>query len=264
MMPKRGPVGWLFDRISPIVVSRLFAPGQAALAVARNALGLPAIKSPLAYLQQVDPILVLTSPAFEFPARFPRNVRIVGPILDDPATDEATARWTTTGTDRPLVLVSFSTTFQGHGRMVSQTVEALKDMPVCGLVTVGPTLDPRDYEASSNVSVVRSVPHSFVLPHASAVVTHAGHGTVIRALAHGVPLVCMPIGRDQPGNAARVVSRGAGVRLKPSADAGAIRAAIDRVIQEPRFRDAAQGMARAIGDGPKPSDAIDELESLAR
>ena len=60
-------------------------------------------------------------------------------------------------------------------------------------------------------------PHSEVLRHASAVVTHAGHGTVLKALAAGVPVVAIPLGRDQLDNAARVAHHGAGLRLKPKA-----------------------------------------------
>ena len=56
----------------------------------------------------------------------------------------------------------------------------------------------------ATIHVARFVPHQDVLPQAAAVITHAGLGTVHAALAHGLPLVCMPIGRDQPDIAARV------------------------------------------------------------
>jgi hypothetical protein len=50
--------------------------------------------------------------------------------------------------------------------------------------------------APANVTVVRSAPHSAVFCHASAVVCHGGHGAVMKAFAHGLPLVIMPFGRD--------------------------------------------------------------------
>ena len=59
----------------------------------------------------------------------------------------------------------------------------------------------------------RFVPHGEVLPHASLVVTHAGMGTVMSALSHGVPLLCLPLGRDQFFNAAMVERLGAGRAL---------------------------------------------------
>jgi UDP:flavonoid glycosyltransferase YjiC (YdhE family) len=114
-------------------------------------------------------------------------------------------------------VVGFSTTFQNHHTRVQQVIDALADWRVRGLVTLGPALDSPGFHAPANVVLCASAPHAQVFPYASAVVTHAGHGTVIRALAHGVPLVCLPPGRDQPGNAARVAFHGAGIRLTAKA-----------------------------------------------
>ena len=110
---------------------------------------------------------------------------------------------------------------------------------------------------------MRAAPHSDVLRHASAVVTHAGHGTVIKALAAGVPLVCLPLGRDQLDNAARVQHHGAGLRLKPKARPEAIARAVRRVIEEPGFRAAAERLAAAIEAETAEDRAVLELEALA-
>jgi hypothetical protein len=80
-----------------------------------------------------------------------------------------------------------------------------------------------------NTTVVRSAPHAELFPEVAVVVTHAGMGAVTRALAAGVPFVCVPMGRDQLDVAARVVHCGAGVRLRPSAKPDAIRASAERV-----------------------------------
>ena len=101
-----------------------------------------------------------------------------------------------------------------------------------------------------------------MLEHASAVVTHAGHGTVIKALAHGVPVVAMPIGRDQPDVAARVVASGAGLRLRPGSSSGKIAAAVGRVVNEPAFSAAASRMADAIRRDIAEDRAVAELEAL--
>ena len=63
------------------------------------------------------------------------------------------------------------------------------------------------------------------MARAALVVTHCGHGTVMRALSHGRPMLCLPMGRDQNDNAARVVARGAGLRLGADAAPPAIRSA---------------------------------------
>ena len=107
------------------------------------------------------------------------------------------------------------------------------------------------------------VAHSAVLPRASVVVTHAGHGTVMAALAHGIPLVCMPMGRDQFFNAGRVVELGAGCMVPVDADGGAIADAVTSVLADPRLRDGAKDMAAVIAGYGGSADAVAELERLA-
>ena len=118
-----------------------------------------------------------------------------------------------------------------------------------GVVTLGPVLSPDDFPAPDNVLVTARAPHAPILPLASAVVTHAGHASALRPLMAGAPVVAMPFGRDQPDNAARIVERGAGLRLNPDASAQEIAAAVARVIAEPSFREAAGALgARIVAD----------------
>jgi UDP:flavonoid glycosyltransferase YjiC (YdhE family) len=78
------------------------------------------------------------------------------------------------------------------------------------------------------------------------VITHAGHGTVIKSLAAGVPMLCLPHGRDQGDNAARVVDAGAGLRLSRRSSATTIRRGVRRVLEEPAFCQNARRMAGRI------------------
>lgn len=116
---------------------------------------------------------------------------------------------------------------------------------------------------ADNISVVASAPHGQVIPHASVVVTHCGHGTAIKALSQGVPLLCIPMGRDQGDNAARTVWHGAGIRLKVSATPTSIAKALNALIQESRYSDAARKLAGRIRDEGAGDRAVEELESLA-
>lgn len=147
-------------------------------------------------------------------------------------------------------------------RALRRCIQAVSSMPVRALVTVGPTLDPAAFHGSQNVVVVGSAPHELVFPHASAVVTHAGMGTVMRALAHGLPLLCMPQGRDQHDVTARVRWHGAGLRLRPRASAAKIQAALDRVLRQPSFREAAERLRQAIQADLRADRAVAELEAL--
>jgi UDP:flavonoid glycosyltransferase YjiC (YdhE family) len=103
-----------------------------------------------------------------------------------------------------------------------------------------------------------------VLPEAAVVVTHAGLGTVHAALAHGLPLVCLPLGRDQPDNAARVEWHGAGLRLSPDSSPVVIRAAVERVLREPAFAASARRLSAAFSEDRPVERAPNALEAVAR
>lgn len=121
-----------------------------------------------------------------------------------------------------------------------------------------------DGRAGTRGERTRRVRHADVLPSCSAVLSHGGHGTVIKALAAGVPLVVAPLGRDQPGNAVRVVHAGAGLRVGKKASAAALRNAIARVLDEPGYRAAARRMAATLAAERDEGLVVDELERAAR
>ncbi len=264
LLPARGPFGSWRDRVLGTVITRLFAQGLPELNAARTQLGLAPLAHPFQQLDHADQVLLLTSQAFDFQAtRLPPQVRYVGPQLEDPAQIQPwVSPWPADALD-PLVVVSFSTTFQHQGAILQRVIEALGGMRVRALVTLGPTLTPEHFHAPANVVIRLSAPHAQVFPEAAAVVTHAGYGTVIRALACGLPLVCIPMGRDQSDNAARVVARGAGLRLTPKASIPALRQAIRRVLDEPAFREQARGLGRAIAKETRRPLAVEALEELA-
>jgi UDP:flavonoid glycosyltransferase YjiC (YdhE family) len=103
-------------------------------------------------------------------------------------------------------------------------------------------------------------PHGLIIPQAAVVITHCGHGTTLKALAAGVPLVCIPMGRDQNDTAARVVARGAGVRIKPSASTDAIRRAVERVIADLKYHQSALRLRDDIDTEVRASDVAAEIE----
>jgi MGT family glycosyltransferase len=205
--------------------------------------------------------LVMTSPAFDFPAALPAQVRYVGPVMDDPlwAGDEA---WQAPPGSDPLVLVAMSSTFQNHIGNLQRVVDALGTLPVRALVTTGPSVDPGDLVARANVNVIGAAPHGKVLPHVAAVVTHGGHGTVMKALAAGAPMVVMHHGRDQADNAARITARGAGIALKRTAGPTAIASAVNRVLADPSYRANARRLGEAIRRDAAGDVLLRELEDL--
>lgn len=173
--------------------------------------------------------------------------------------------------DAPLVLVSFSTAVaQSSIGKLQRTLDALGRLPVRAVATVGavPTADLR---LPANATAVAFADHNQLLRRAAAVVTHGGHGTAMRALAHGVPTVCLT-GRatdqegvaalDQPQVAAFLAERGVGVALDAEASPTAIRAALRHVLDDPGVRSTARELAEQLRGSDGAALAADRVEAL--
>ena len=159
--------------------------------------------------------------------------------------------------------MSFSTTFQEQGHALQRVINALGGIDVDAVVTTGPALVDASFDAPANVTLLPSAPHDAVMKEVSLVVTHGGHGTLSRALAHGRPLLVMPMGRDQNDNASRVEHHGAGLSLPPSASEADIAAALTRLVKEPRFRLAARRLQEAIARDLESGTLVTEMEAIA-
>ena len=261
-LPRPGVLGAARDALGRAAFNRVWAkPLGEKLNQVRRRLGLRPLTGLDDLVRAYDRMLVLTSRSFDFPADLPPNVRYVGPHLEQP---DETPAWDLPWSDhdsRPLVVISLSTTYQAQGDLLHRAIEAVGRLPVRALLTTGPVRVDAD-SAPPNVRIVRFVPHARVLPHARLVVTHAGHGTVMAALAHGLPLVCLPMGRDQGDNAARVVWHGTGVRLPARSRPASIAEAIDHVLGDPAFAAAARRLAAAIAEEDAAGLGVDELRRL--
>ena len=201
--------------------------GLPALNAARAAHGLAPLAHTLDQIGAARLVLLSAARAYDFaPSEgLPKPFVYAGPQARVPAWAAAWESPWPADDARPLVLVSFSTLYQAQEPVIRRVTEALAALPVRGVVTLGPQLEPADFPSpAENVRVVASASHDALMPHLAAMVTHAGHGSAIRPVLNGVPLVCLPMGRDQPDNAARIVARGAGLRLDPAAPAREIAA----------------------------------------
>lgn len=230
---------------------------------ARAKLGLNLLRSPFEQYDSAARVLILSSRALDFTSdRLPSNVRYVGTPFDTAKPAPWQPSWPADDR-RPLVLVSLSTLDQGQGPVMHKVLDAIAELPVRALVTLGPSLAATDFAAPPNAKLEVFVPHAAVLPIAAAVVTQCGLSTVTKALANGVPLVCIPVTADQPDNAARIVTAGAGIRLSPRSTTAQIAAAIERVLVEERFREGALRMAALMRLEHGADTAADELETMA-
>jgi MGT family glycosyltransferase len=224
----------------------------------RSDLGLAPIARLTDLLDRAARVLVTTAPALDGDGdALPPNVRYVGPIVEAPGPD---AGWTPPLADdgRPLVAVSMGTTPMNEREPLQRILDALATLPVRGFATVGHHLDPAELKPAPNTVMSRYVRHAAVLPHARLLATHAGLSSIGAALACGVPMLCVPLGRDQPMNARRVQSLGAGLALHAQASVEELRAALREMLASQRFRDAARGLA-VDGSGAQAADALEEL-----
>ena len=212
-------------------------------------------------------VLVLNSPAVAEPsARLPRNLVYVGapaPEMAPAALDGELASIDDDG--RPLVVVSGTTGSHAPTMMpyFTAAIEALAPLPVRGLVTAGPRLDPALLPSAPNVALRGYLPHAAVFPRAAAVVTHCGLGTVLTALRAGVPLVCLPAFMDQFDNAARVADLGCGVWVQGERTPAAIRGAVRAVLEDPRYRQVARSWRPQSPTRTAASLAARHIEALA-
>jgi len=229
----------------------------------REVLGLEPIGQLLDQFRAVSMILAAVSPSFDMAPGDQPGLTYIGPQLDDPAW---AAPWRSpfpAGDTRPLVLVGFSTTFQDHAGVLQAVIDALSSLPVRALVTLGPSIEPGELNAADNVQVVSSAPHNQIMPEASLVITHGGYGTLTRALSHKLPILAMPQGRDQYGNAERLVAHGAGLALPPGADAATIAGAVEQLLGDPSYAAAADKLGAAVEREMRESKVVEVLEGLA-
>jgi MGT family glycosyltransferase len=206
--------------------------GRVDLNGARERVGLP----PLGHVHggiSRELAIVATFPQLEYPReREEPWMRVTGPLLweqpfgdvDPPPGDE------------PLVLVAPSTAQDREQRMLRAALEALAGEPVRVLATTNRRPPERPLEVPANARLVDWLSYARTMPRCDAVVTHAGHGTVVRALASGVPMVACPAGGDMGENAARVAWSGAGVSLpRRLITSRGIRLAVRRVLADPSY-----------------------------
>ncbi len=154
--------------------------------------------------------LVATFPQLEYPRReWDPAFEVTGPLLwERPAEDVELPAG-----DEPLVLIAPSTSQDPEGRMIAAALEGLADEPVRVIATTNRPGMPLPERVPGNARVVDWLSYAQTMPECAAVVCHAGHGTVARALSYGVPVVGAPAAGDMAENASRVAWAGCGISL---------------------------------------------------
>ena len=258
LAPRHDLLGRLRDRLTkPLTLGTLERVIAKHMNPLRAEIGLPPIKKIEDVYLAASVVLAYTAEPFEYPrSDWPAKLKLVGPGLWEPPAEPPA--WLDE-LRQPLVLVTCSTLFQNDRRLIEVVCSAIAGEPFDVVVTTA-DVDPSGLDAPTNVHIERFVPHSPVLERAACVVCHAGMGITQKALAHGVPVVAVPFGRDQPEVARRVEVARAGVRLPVRRlTPDRLRAAVRHAIG---LRAGAERIAAAFAAAGGAGAAADELEAL--
>lgn len=261
----RSRLSRLRNRIGFWLLSRMAAPIFAAVNHQRRAWGLQPFRrstdalSPLAQIAQLPAAL-----EFEAGER-PSILHYTGPFVDSGQRPGVDFEWNRLD-GRPLVYASLGTLQNGSQDIFRVIADACANLDVQLVISLGGGLDPERLGVlSGDPLVVRYAPQLEIVKRAAVVITHAGLNTTLESLAEGVPLVCIPLGNDQPGVAARVAARGAGVVVsRRRLSAKRLRSAVHAVLNNEQYRCAARSVQTSMMHMDGLERAADIVEDALR
>jgi MGT family glycosyltransferase len=179
-----------------------------------------------------DLALVGTFPQLEYPRRWPAGVEITGPMTFEIPHPEIELP----ASAAPLVLVAPSTAHDSGNHLVRTALAALAQEPVRVVATTNRVVPQSPIDVPANAVLVDWLSYSQLMPLASLIISHGGHGTVARALGAGTPVLICPMIGDMSETAMRVAWAGAGLSLpwrlcRPAP----LRWASRRLLHDPSF-----------------------------
>jgi UDP:flavonoid glycosyltransferase YjiC (YdhE family) len=204
--------------------------------------------------------LIATFPQLEYPRSWPHWAHVVGPLMWEPPAHDVQPP----PGEEPLVLVAPSTAQDPEQRMLGAALRGLDGAGVRVLATYNRRLPPQPLHVGPRQLVVDWVSYSRTMPRCDLVLCHAGHGTLVRALASGCAVVACPAVGDMNENAARLDWAGAGVRVpRRFLSPRVLRLAVERALSDPRMRSHAREFATWAATHDAGASAAQLIERLA-
>ena len=247
------------------LLSRIAAPIFSAVNHQRRAWGLKPFKHSTDALSLLAQITQLPA-ALEYEVGDrPPILHYTGPFVDPRQRPHVEFEWNRLD-GRPLVYASLGTLQNGAQEVFRLIADACARLPVQLVISLGGGLDPEQLGVlSGDPLVVKYAPQLEIVKRAAAVITHAGLNTTLESLAEGVPLVCIPLGNDQPGVAARVAARGAGLVVsRRRLNAKRLTSAVNAVLNDEQYRSAARKVQASMLQMDGPGRAADIVEDALR
>ena len=259
LRPSRTPVGRAVWRAGQRALNIGLEHGRRDLNRQRDRLGLAPVER---FHGGISPDLALvgTFPQLEYPRRWPPGVEVTGPMT----FEQPHAEIELPPGDEPLVLIAPSTAHDSGNHLVRTALAALADAPVRVVATTNRVRPRSPIEVPANAVLVDWLSYSQLMPAASLVVSHGGHGTVARALGAGTPVLICPIIGDMSETAMRVSWAEAGLSLpwrlcRPAP----LRWAARRLLGDPSFAHHAGELAAWSRDHDGAQRGADLVEQLA-
>lgn len=257
--PPRTAVGREFWRRMDRLVERGLERGRNDLNAQRALAGLPPTDRQHGGTSP-DLALVATYPQLEYPRKWPAGVHVTGPMhfeLAHPAIELPPG-------EDPLILVAPSTSQDPHNRLVRSALQGFAGKPVRIVATTNRVHPSRPIEVPENAVLVEWLSYSQILPLASLVVCHGGHGTVARALGAGVPVLACPAAGDMNETAMRITRAGVGRSIRWALTGPrSLTWAAAEILGDPVYRQRAGGIRDWDRQHDGPAEGVRLIEQLA-
>jgi UDP:flavonoid glycosyltransferase YjiC (YdhE family) len=220
-------------------------------------------------LETLDRYLVLdflpsswTMPSLPYP---PVAHRFCAPPFDLSGGDASLPEWVSALPHERTVYATLGTTFNRSPGTFRAILSALSSEPVNLIVTVGRSMDPRQFGPQpDHIRIEQYIPQSLLLPHCDAMIFHGGYNSLLSAFWQGLPMVIIPQGAgDNLPTGWRCAEVGAGVLVEGSPpEPEAVRSAVKAVLEQPEYRATARQFQREIKALPGLTEAARRLEIL--
>ncbi len=260
LQPPRTPLGRAVWRTGQRALNIGLEHGRRDLNRQRSRLGLPPLDRFHGGISP-DLALVATFPQLEYPRRWPVGIEITGPMTFEIPHPEMELP----PGDEPLVLVAPSTAHDSDNHLVRTALAALADEPVRVVATTNRVVPQSPIDIPANAILVDWLSYSQLMPAASLVISHGGHGTVARALGAGTPVLICPIIGDMSETAMRVAWAKCGLSLpwrlcRPTP----LRWAARRLLHDRSFAQQAEKLATWAGEHDGAQRGAELIQQLAR
>jgi MGT family glycosyltransferase len=236
------------NQVANAFLRRMLSPVRDKLNGQRKVWGLTLYVDVLNERFGAGPQISQEPPGFEFPRKqLPANFHFVGPLHSPAVRKETAFPWERLN-GKPLIYASMGTLQNGLEWTFRAIADGCAGLGAQLVISLGGNMEPAQFaDLKGDPVVVQFAPQLELLKGSAVCITHAGLNTTLESLAQGVPMVAIPVTNDQPAVAARIRWTGAGevVPLK-QLSGEKLRAAVSKVLAEPRYREHARRLQREI------------------